>query len=379
MTNVQDIRLGVMLHGRGLPQALLTMSVVAAIGIVPARAGGMPPPTVRAASGLAHEGASARLASPMDGTNLLQNGGFETGQQAPWAAYHAIVTITTQAHSGSYALQAAPWHPGAGLYYIVDYANGNPFGLVPHGIVAAQPGTYLATVWVRGVVGRTMELCVRDGTASQVNGQNCDPVTATGGWQTLTVAHTVVIAGNNVDLWVGGEYYQQGDMFTLDDASLSTSGAPQPTPTTASSPTAASATATPTPLLVTPTPTAPPWRGSPTAMPSPTPPASATAPPAPPSVTPAAPTATALPLATAHATPTSLPVMATQPTPPSSPTSGVTMANGLAPTPTATGTPLTAAAASHAKRPGATRRRKGPATPIAISSGGGGCARGRSA
>lgn len=167
--------------------------------------------------------------SPRDATNLLQNGGFEDGQ-APWTAYHSIVTLTSQAHSGAQALQAVPWAPGNGLYYAIDYAGNYPGGVLPKGIVAPLAGAYTATAWVRGTVGGTLQLLVAEGTAGTVGSPDQVSVVATGDWQQLTVVHNVATAGVNLDVWVGGVHYQQGDSFIVDDISLTAPGtAPLPT------------------------------------------------------------------------------------------------------------------------------------------------------
>lgn len=328
-----------------------------------------------------------------NGANLLQNGGFETGQSAPWSAYHANLAITTQAHSGSYALQAMPWHSGAGLYYIVDYAGDSPFGMLPKGIVATQPGAFAASVWVLatmmpGQLNQSVELCVRDGSATQVNGQNCAVAPATGGWQALSVVHNVAIAGNNVDLWIGGEYYQQGDSFILDDAALTGPGAAMPSATPAGSPTLSPAspttapptptttpgnatatppphvdTATPPPHIVTSTP--PPTAGLPTPSPtpfvaSPTPTVSptVTAPPSTPTgptAVPAMATSTAVAMVSASPTTQPLPPAMASPTAapvavPSSPPAGVA-APRQSPTPRASKPVTSATAICAASRP----------------------------
>lgn len=157
--------------------------------------------------------------SPAGGSNLLQNGGFESGI-APWSAYHSLLALTSPGHSGAQALHATPWAPGSGLYYIVDYAGDNPWGVLPYGIPAPVAGTYQASAWVTGVPGRTIQLCVRDGTASTIGGMDCAGVTANGTWQQIAVSHHVASAGVNLDVWIGGYHYQSGDAFTLDDVSL---------------------------------------------------------------------------------------------------------------------------------------------------------------
>lgn len=182
--------------------------------------GGTPTPTATPPRGATPTPTpSPSPTSPAGGSNLLQNGGFESGI-APWSAYHALLALTSPGHSGASALRATPWAPGSGLYYIVDYAGDNPWGVLPYGIPAPSAGTYQATAWVTGVPGRTIQLCVRDGTASTIGGMDCAGVTATGAWQQLSVNHHVASAGVNLDVWIGGYHYQSGDAFMLDDVAL---------------------------------------------------------------------------------------------------------------------------------------------------------------
>lgn len=267
----------------------------------------------------AHTSSAAAVATaPRDASNLLQNGGFEDGQ-APWTAYHSIVTLTAQAHSGAQALQAVPWAPGNGLYYAIDYAGDYPGGVLPKGIVAPLAGAYTGTAWVRGTAGRTLQLLVAEGTAGTVGSPDQISVVATGDWQQLTVVHNVATAGVNLDVWVGGVHYQQGDSFIVDDISLTAPGtAPLPTlmPTDTATPVReATATARPTATAtntarptVTNTPQA---TATSTVLPA-TPPDTSPAP----SASSPTPTATSVPAATATPpapsdTPTATPVPAT--------------------------------------------------------------------
>lgn len=159
------------------------------------------------------------------GRNLLQNGGFEDGI-APWHAYHALLSLTAQAHGGIAAVRAVPWSPGTGLYYIVDYAGANPWGPLPQGVPASTVGTYTATAWVFGLPGRTIQLCVRHGTTTTIGGTDCASIIASGAWQEIGVTHYVPDTTVNLDVWVGQQHYQSGDAFVLDDVSLTAPPAP---------------------------------------------------------------------------------------------------------------------------------------------------------
>ncbi|MET8541606.1 glycosyl hydrolase family 18 protein [Kitasatospora sp. NPDC004799] len=163
-------------------------------------------------------------------TDLITNGGFESGNLSGWTCSSGTVQNTT-VHSGSYALQSAPGAADTGECTQT---------------VAVKPSSsYTLSSWVQGSY---VYLGAR-GTGGT------DPSTWTPGtgWTQLSTSFTTGPGTTSVTVYLHGWYGQPA--FAADDVSLlGPGGQPSPSPTAT-----ATATASPSPTA---TPTDP---GSPTA------------------------------------------------------------------------------------------------------------------
>ncbi len=225
-----------------LARRFVTAVIIASIAVSTGMAFASPRPPFSLSRRTSQRISILQLASVMDaasyGDNLLRNGDFESNQPEPWAGYHALFSMTSTAHSGSWALRVAPWSSGRGLYDIADYGDdGNPWGDVPGGIIAPQAGVYVATAWVRGVPNRQLRMCVNVHTSAGTN-QTCSQDWGTDSWESLSVSADIGAAGAHIGLWIGEAYYQDGDFFALDDVSLVVANprATTATPTSITSP-----------------------------------------------------------------------------------------------------------------------------------------------
>ncbi|MEU9045813.1 MULTISPECIES: glycosyl hydrolase family 18 protein [unclassified Kitasatospora] len=169
-------------------------------------------------------------------TDLITNGGFETGNPTGWTCTGGTVQSTT-AHSGRYALQSTP---GAG-----------DTGECTQTVAVKPSSSYTLSSWVQGSY---VYLGAR-GTG----GTDPSTWTSSPGWARLSTSFTTGPDTTGVTVYLHGWYGQPA--FLADDVSLLGPGGPQPSP----SPTA---TATPSP---SPSPTATPTgTTTPTATGSPT-------------------------------------------------------------------------------------------------------------
>ncbi|MFE7590466.1 chitinase [Kitasatospora sp. NPDC057512] len=168
-------------------------------------------------------------------TDLIANGGFETGDLSGWTCSSGTVQRTT-VHSGTYALQSAP--------------AGGDTGECAQTVPVKPSSAYTLSSWVQGSY---VYLGAR-GTGGT------DPSTwtpGTGGWTQLTTSFTTGPNTTSVTVYLHGWYGQPA--FAADDVSLLGPGGPQPSPSPTATATA-TATASPSPTATptdsgTPTPT----------------------------------------------------------------------------------------------------------------------------
>ncbi|MFE6053468.1 chitinase [Kitasatospora sp. NPDC056446] len=174
-------------------------------------------------------------------TDLIANGGFETGDLSGWSCTGGTVQSAT-AHSGRYALQSAP---GAG-------DTGECTQTVP----VKPSSAYTLSSWVQGSY---VYLGAR-GTG----GTDPSSWTSSTGWTQLSTSFTTGPGTTSVTVYLHGWYGQPA--FLADDVSLlGPGGRPSPSPTATASPSPSpTATATDT---GSPSPTG---TGSPTATGTPT-------------------------------------------------------------------------------------------------------------
>ncbi|MBD0690948.1 chitinase [Streptomyces sp. CBMA123] len=139
------------------------------------------------------------------GTDLITNGGFETGSLTGWTCGEAGVQSAT-AHSGRYALQSTP---GAG-----------DTGECTQTVAVLPSSTYTLSAWVQGSY---VYLGAR-GTG----GTDPSTWTSSAGWAQLGTGFTTGPNTTSVTVYLHGWYGQPP--FLADDVALLGPGGPQPSP-----------------------------------------------------------------------------------------------------------------------------------------------------
>ncbi len=169
-------------------------------------------------------------------TELLANGGFESGALSPWSCTGTAALTASGPHSGAAALSATP---GAGD--LAPCTQG----------VDVQPNTgYTLSAWVKGSYVTLAATGTGVSTSTWANAA---------GWTQLTRTFTTGPDTTRVTVALSGWY---GSPYQADDVSLTALGAVPSTPPPSSSAPASpspspSAPASPSPSATTPTPSAP--------------------------------------------------------------------------------------------------------------------------
>jgi len=155
-------------------------------------------------------------------SNLVTNGGFETGGLSGWSCDSGDTVVTTPVHSGSYALQMQP--------------------------TSSTTGQCTQTISVQASTAYTLSAYV-DGPYAYlgVNGLG-DNWTSSTSYTQLSYAFTTGASTTSITIYIHG-WYGQADVYVDDVALTGPAGTSTPTPTSAPS------TPTPTPIPSTPTPT----------------------------------------------------------------------------------------------------------------------------
>lgn len=160
-------------------------------------------------------------------SNLVTNGGFETGSLSSWSCDSGDAVVSSPVHSGSYAAQLTP--------------SSSTTGQCTQTISVQASTAYTLSAYVDGSYAY---LGVQSGSSNW---------TSSSSYTQLSVSFTTGSSQSSITIYVHG-WYAQGDVY-VDDVSLTGpagSSTPTPTPTNTPTPTPTQGT-TPTP---TPTPCA---------------------------------------------------------------------------------------------------------------------------
>jgi parallel beta-helix repeat protein len=148
-------------------------------------------------------------------TNLVGNPGFETGTAGWNTSGRAGITLTTtgNGHTGSLAAQLA----NGGTVTQPDCTLND----APNWVASAQAGSYLASAWVRGPVGATVQLRLREYNGSTFVGSRAVTATLTANWTQLSVTYPVGVVGSTIDLTLYTTNAAPGWCFDADDLWIS--------------------------------------------------------------------------------------------------------------------------------------------------------------
>lgn len=163
-------------------------------------------------------------------SNLVTNGGFETGNLSGWTCDTGDTVVTSPVHSGSYALQMTP--------------SSSTTGQCTQSISVQASTAYTLSAYVDGSYAF---LGVNGGASTW---------TSSSSYTQLTVNFTTSSSQTSITIYVHG-WYAQGNVYVDDVALTGPAGSSTPTPIPTNTPTSTPThTPTPTPTQTsTPTPT----------------------------------------------------------------------------------------------------------------------------
>jgi CSLREA domain-containing protein len=152
------------------------------------------------------------------GENLIRNPSFEKDLQG-WYGFQSQLSRVKGGHGGGRAARVAlSCLPSATCdFYTMDDSPATEAS-------PPQGATYAATAWVRAdtSVGKLSRVVIREsGGATPSQFSAGAPVTLTGDWQKVTVAHVVARADRtSLEVYVSQLSAADGDAFLVDDVSL---------------------------------------------------------------------------------------------------------------------------------------------------------------
>lgn len=148
-------------------------------------------------------------------TNLVGNPGFESGTTGWNTSGRTGITLTTtgNGHTGSFAAQLA----NGGTATQPDCTLND----APNWVASTQAGSYLASAWVRGPVGATVQLRLREYNGATFVGSKAVTATLTADWTQLSVTYPVAVVGSTVDLTLYTTNAAPGWCFDADDLWIS--------------------------------------------------------------------------------------------------------------------------------------------------------------
>ncbi len=170
--------------------------------------------TVTNAQGLSgHATQTVAVSSPP--TNLIGNPGFESGTAGWNTSGRTGITLTTVSggHSGSFAAELS----NSGTATQPDCTLND----APNWVSSTQAGSYLASAWVRGPAGVTVQLRIREYNGSTFVGSQAVTTTLTSNWSQLSVTYPVGVVGSTLDLTLYKTNAAPGLCFDADDLWLS--------------------------------------------------------------------------------------------------------------------------------------------------------------
>ena len=152
--------------------------------------------------------------------NLVGNPGFET-DLAGWS--------TAGSGTGVTLTRAASGHTGTSSAQVVNGGTGTRKCVLtdtPNWVTTTQPGTYTASVWVRGdVPGATIKITLKEMNGGTVVRSCIFSATVATAWNLIAVTETTLSPGSTLDLQVFLPKAQAppGTCFYADDVSITLS------------------------------------------------------------------------------------------------------------------------------------------------------------